>query len=752
MTHLSVHCGVGGNHNGLGVFLDQLVAAGFKVWLKSVDSYGPLIDATRRGGVGVFRLSTAGQGTGFDFDVPNYAGDPAAVATTHWAATKAKMPPEFDKANVWLEPINEVDKNQAEFLGAFALHTARLANADGVKVLMFSFSSGEPEPEFWEHPNVLEYLRYCEERPDMAGVALHEYNYGHQPFYDVYPYHVGRFQWLYDTCDRHGIARPLVAITEWGFSQDGVPTWDEGGDYARQCFGLYSRYAIDGPALWCLQAWHANVPNQANALMKSMGPWMASVGPQAGDRNTPLDPAHFDQSPPQQTLEQAIWEFGIANQTIDTNADAAIEKAIGRDGLFQIGDEKWMRFDGESYATQPAYNAANGKKRVYYAKVPDWGNVQWTSEPDPTEPPIEPPPVTNPLKGITLGPLFHVPHVITSRFNDVRTYGLHEGADYDIIGGPANSTEMVRCAYDGVVDRVRLATGAYYNYVVVRHVAGEEAAAPGTSFYAWYAHLDSVVVRAGQVVARGEPIGELGATGNASGEHVHFNLQVPGHGLDGYVIPDVVDPHPYVTLQVPETKIDLLPYFLPRSGDAWMLQTSWGPQEKTRITHDAGTRTIHHIKNSNWERLHYDASYIYRSVDISPGPDDTGKDRYYTLADGALPYSKWSARYGRPGDWFERSPVVRFYYKNGCVPITAYNETSWLHVVNIYPEYQFKLTGMVVRNVLELYYTSTKGGPPIERYWYAGGLVGWMRTDTGANSAIASFTAGDNQPEVIPCL
>ena len=753
MTHLSVHCGPGGNHNGLGDFLDALVQRGFTPWLKSADAYGPLIDATSRGGYGVFRLSTRGQNDGYDYDVPlRYEGDPWAAAHTHWQATKAKLPPELDKSRIWLEVVNEVDKNQAEWLGAFAGHIADLANNEGYKILMFGFSSGEPEPEFWEHPNVRGYLRYCQTYPDMAGVALHEYNYGHRPFANVYPSHVGRFQYLYDTCDRHGIARPLVAMTEWGFSQDSVPTWEVGGDYARSCFSLYSRYAIDGPALWCLQAYQGHpVSNQANAFMKDMQPWLVSVGPQQGDRNEPLDPAYF-QPVQKKTLEQAVWEFGIANQCVDTNQDAAIEKAIGRDGLFQIGDEKWMRYEGESYATQPAYRPADGDKRVYYAKVPNWDNVLWTREPEPTEPPIEPPPVTPPLLGIVLGPLFHVPYVLTSPFNAIRDYGPHEGGDWDIIGGGTDSREMVRCAYDGVVDRIRTATGAYYNYVVVRHTAGPEAAEPGTTFYTWYAHLDSIVVSEGAVVTRGQPVGELGGTGGSWAEHIHFNLQVPGHGLDGYVVADVIDPAPYVTTEIPELKTDLLPYFLPRSSEAWMLQTSWGPQEKVRGTHDTGSRSFHHIKNSNWERLHYDQQFIYRSVDTSPGPDDKGRDRYYTLADGNLPYSKWLMRQGKVGDWFERSPVVRFFYKEGCVPITAYTDHSWLNVVAIHESYQFRLTGMVVHDVLELAWAQTKGGPPIERYWYAGGLVGWLRTDTGANSAIHSYTAGDNQPEIIPCL
>lgn len=751
--HLSVHCGNGGNHNGLGDFLDALKERGFSPWLKSVDSYGPLIDATRRGGTGVFRLSTRGQNDGFDYDVPNYYGNSDGVSNTHWSRTKAKLPPELDKANIWVEVVNEVDKNQAAFLGEFAVATAQRANADGYKVLMFGFSSGEPEPEFWEHPNVLAYLRYCETNPTMAGIALHEYNYGQRPYAEVYPHHVGRFQYLFDACDRYGIARPVTSITEWGFSQDSVPTWDAGRAYAESCFSLYSRFSqIEGPALWCLQAYQGhNVHNEANAFMKGMQGYLVSVGPQQGNDNEPLDPAYFD--PTQQpSLEQAIWEFGLANQTIDTNQDAAIEKAIGADGLFQIGDEKWMPFGVDRYAVQPAYKAATGEKRVYYARVPDWDDVQWTAEPEVIEPPIEPPPTTDPLRGVVLGPLFHVPHVLTSRFNAVRDYGLHEGGDWDIVGGAPDSKEMVRCAYDGFVDRVARASGAYYNYVVVRHVAGPEAARPGTVFYTWYAHLDTVVVTPGAVITRGTPVGELGGTGGNWAEHVHFNLQVPGHGLDGYVVADVIDPEPYVTTQLPELKTDLLPYFLPRSPEAWMIQTSWGPQEKVRGEVDESARSFRHIKNSNYEQLHWDNSYVYRSLDTSPGPDNQGRDRYYTIADGNLPYSKWLMRYGKPGDWFERSPVVRFYYKDGCVSITSYNDHSWLNVVAIHEQYQFRLTGMVMNDVLELAWARTKGGAPIERYWYAGGLVGWMRTDTGANSAIQSYTAGDNQAGIIPCL
>jgi murein DD-endopeptidase MepM/ murein hydrolase activator NlpD len=39
-----------------------------------------------------------------------------------------------------------------------------------------------------------------------------------------------------------------------------------------------------------------------------------------------------------------------------------------------------------------------------------------------------------------------------------------------------------------------------------------------------YAHLDTVNVRAGQIVQIGDPIGGMGRTGDATGIHLHFEL------------------------------------------------------------------------------------------------------------------------------------------------------------------------------------------------------------------------------------
>ena len=150
------------------------------------------------------------------------------------------------------------------------------------------------------------------------------------------------------------------------------------------------------------------------------------------------------------------------------------------------------------------------------------------------------PELGNPMDGLKLGQLFAVPYALTSGFNAPRDYGKHEGADYDVIGTNPNSKEMVLCAYDGTVERSLDSTGGYGKYVRVIHTNN------GRQFYTRYCHLDTRVVQVGQTIKAGQPVGEIGTTGNVSGEHVHFNLEVPGFGLSGYVVADVVDPVPYL--------------------------------------------------------------------------------------------------------------------------------------------------------------------------------------------------------------
>jgi murein DD-endopeptidase MepM/ murein hydrolase activator NlpD len=69
----------------------------------------------------------------------------------------------------------------------------------------------------------------------------------------------------------------------------------------------------------------------------------------------------------------------------------------------------------------------------------------------------------------------------------------------------------------------------------------------GLGLFTHYYHLDESRVAAGQTVTRGQPIGAVGATGRATGPHLHFGVTLGGARVDpaallGLALPP--DPHP----------------------------------------------------------------------------------------------------------------------------------------------------------------------------------------------------------------
>ena len=316
---IGFHTGPGGNARGLGDWMRSLDKAGIPFMIKSVDSYGPVFEASeiaKKSGVEhvlVYRVSTVGQAHEYDYDVPPYKdpkfkNDPEGGAEKHWAKTMKKIPPEFDKERTWLEPINEVDKNFCDWLGRFAVHTANLALRDGFKVSLFAWSSGEPEPEGWEEPGMLDYLRLCAERPNQAAVALHEYSYVEKDIKHGFPFKIGRFKQLFDVCDKHLIARPTVHITEWGWTLNDVPSPAKAIKDIDEIMKLYGRYPeITGAAIWYLGPSFGGIANKAQKLIKPVAEFTLNTTyelmtdppkfkprPHSTDKPTPVDPDQPD--------------------------------------------------------------------------------------------------------------------------------------------------------------------------------------------------------------------------------------------------------------------------------------------------------------------------------------------------------------------------------------------------------------------------------------------------------------------------
>jgi murein DD-endopeptidase MepM/ murein hydrolase activator NlpD len=106
---------------------------------------------------------------------------------------------------------------------------------------------------------------------------------------------------------------------------------------------------------------------------------------------------------------------------------------------------------------------------------------------------------------------------ISSRFGP-RGYGFHGGVDL----AAASGTPVEGAASGQVVWAAPMA-GGWGNLVIVRHSRGVES---------MYAHLSRITVYVGQHVARGKQVGLVGATGDSTGPHLHFEVRVRGASVN----------------------------------------------------------------------------------------------------------------------------------------------------------------------------------------------------------------------------
>jgi murein DD-endopeptidase MepM/ murein hydrolase activator NlpD len=102
----------------------------------------------------------------------------------------------------------------------------------------------------------------------------------------------------------------------------------------------------------------------------------------------------------------------------------------------------------------------------------------------------------------------------TARFHPVlQTWRAHRGIDY---GAPTGA--RVRATGDAIVEFAGR-QGGYGNLVVLRHQ---------TQYTTWYGHLSALGkgIRKGARIGQGDVIGYVGATGLATGPHLHYEFRI----------------------------------------------------------------------------------------------------------------------------------------------------------------------------------------------------------------------------------
>ena len=120
-------------------------------------------------------------------------------------------------------------------------------------------------------------------------------------------------------------------------------------------------------------------------------------------------------------------------------------------------------------------------------------------------------------------------HKVTSPFGMRTIWGkqsMHNGID---LVGPGSTLDYIVAYADGKVTISKYSSSAG-EYVAIDH---------GDGIITRYLHMKkgSRTVKAGQTVKKGQVLGYMGATGNVTGAHLHFDIKIDGK---------YVDPAPYL--------------------------------------------------------------------------------------------------------------------------------------------------------------------------------------------------------------
>lgn len=116
---------------------------------------------------------------------------------------------------------------------------------------------------------------------------------------------------------------------------------------------------------------------------------------------------------------------------------------------------------------------------------------------------------------------------ISALFRDKEYYkyigSIHKGTDIDGAMGDkivaAQTGTVITASGNGSYNY------GYGNYIIIDH---GKSKSDGSKYVTLYAHLKSVAVKKGQVVTKGQHIGNMGSTGFSTGSHLHFELRKNG--------------------------------------------------------------------------------------------------------------------------------------------------------------------------------------------------------------------------------
>lgn len=390
------HCGEPALANGIGHYLSALAAGGHVVSTKATDGTAGLYDlqtlarSIQGEYYGLWRKSIFKNSDGSSRDdVPNYGDTPQRQAAFFYEQIKAAYPADFDKELIWIENLNEADKNRAGWLGLYCKAFAELALADGFKVALGGWSGGEPEPEDWETAGMLAFLRLASEHPERIAVSLHEYTFGQGSMAQTRTHLHGRVTWLNAVCAKHGIVPPTVFLTEWGWSNNWAPVKNTAVPEMIEQLDWLHRHApnVRGVHIWALDkgAMWGNIAQTVNGYMSDLV--------QAIDDHDWQDALPPEPPRPKVVIFKAAQEHSW-NEYQAINGQAF--KEYRRTVTFSHDDMLTMLRAGNAESYAVVFDPQLASQRAAIDALEQAGlpyQLRYLTQPEPPEPP-PPPPVT----------------------------------------------------------------------------------------------------------------------------------------------------------------------------------------------------------------------------------------------------------------------------------------------------------------------------------------------------------------------
>jgi len=753
MLRYGFHTSPTGFNDGLGDYLRRVALSGNVVAAKAADSTGGLLDAQSlvKGGdvdgfVGVWRLTGPYPMNQGGSDVPDYQGDAKRKGREQFGYAAALMPPELDRQFVYIECVNEPDadnKERVDWMGRFCVGAGMRAVELGLKFAGPGWSGGTPDADAWELPGWQEYLRLCEQYPDNLAVALHEYSWQATDLQAGHPYLVGRFRFLHDACDRLGIRRPNILITEFGWAERDLPHPDQAIEELTWAGRLYEHENILGVFIWALDRGWGDLHQKANALMKPLAElneaWVSQEQP-------------VPEPPPagggDMNWKEEIWEESIRLQIekgISLNPDALLQEAILADGLVPVHSEFYITpsDDGIKRASMGAESLdGSTPRRVYYAEVPPegqpWPDPKWFTDPK-GSPPV------GPTVKLAVSPLSQRDPDWASLPLGINTGGCEHNktwGNWGCLGVCYNMMANFLALEEPAVtpnefNQIMIGAGAFHCQYTLS--AALRRCYPNRISYLGYAvrGSDQFEQRIYGRLREGIPVPArvdfIPGTTDADQHWVlitGYDDNIPGIDILEVIFYDLKS----------DGRLDMVPYFKPANGEYGPLVTlrnNWGQGDETSQLVVEGKHLLV-VKNAQFERRHVDGDAIYFTMDTSPNGTD-----YYTVESE----QGWLPRFWAPGETFTRTERVSWFKKASCAPISTNAWQSQLLFADWVGDWTSDF-GVRLNDVVEIHWVLN--GVVEERYWYARGLglVQWAnRAGKRSSVSVVKDASGPIQRE-----